>query len=63
MPKPAIEAAQITFAYPPLAPELPAMALFEALTCRLDTGESLTVLGASDSGKSALCYLLAGLAP
>ncbi len=63
MPEPAIEAAQVTFAYPPLAPELPAATLFETLTCRLDAGESLTVLGASDSGKSALCYLLAGLAP
>lgn len=52
----------LRFAYPPLAPDVPARWALD-LDLRVRTGEWLAVMGASDVGKTTLCLVLAGLAP
>jgi len=56
-------AEHLTFAYPPPGPDLPATEVLRDIAFRVETGEALAVMGASGSGKSALCHVLAGLAP
>ena len=51
------------FAYPPLVPNGSAPWVIDGLELRIRSGEWLAVMGASDSGKTSLCLLLAGLAP
>ncbi len=53
----------LRFAYPPLSPRTPAPWVIDGLDLRIDPGEWLAVMGASDAGKTTLCLLLAGLAP
>lgn len=53
----------VRFAYPPLSPEVPAPWVIDGLDLTVRAGEWLAVMGASDSGKTTLCLLLAGLAP
>ncbi len=57
---------RVTFAYPPLTPdstEPAATSVFRDATLRADGDEVVAVMGATGSGKSTLCHLLAGLAP
>lgn len=53
----------LRFAYPPLSSGSTAPWIFDHLDLQVRHGEWLAVMGASDSGKSTLCLLLAGLAP
>jgi energy-coupling factor transporter ATP-binding protein EcfA2 len=53
----------LRFAYPPLAPDGPAPWVIDGLDLHVGPGEWLAVMGASDSGKTTLCLLLASLAP
>jgi energy-coupling factor transporter ATP-binding protein EcfA2 len=53
----------LRFAYPPLVPNRPAPWVIDGLELRVRSGEWLAIMGASDSGKTSLCLLLAGLAP
>jgi energy-coupling factor transporter ATP-binding protein EcfA2 len=53
----------LRFAYPPLAPGAAAPWVIDKLDLEVCRGEWLAVMGASDAGKTALCLLLAGLAP
>jgi len=59
----AIRVEGLRFAYPPLAPDAPAPLVFDGLDLAVGQGEWLAVMAASDSGKTTLCLLLAGLAP
>jgi energy-coupling factor transporter ATP-binding protein EcfA2 len=59
----AIHVEGLRFAYPPLDPGETAPWVIEGLDLRVRPGEWLTVMGASDAGKTTLCLLLAGLAP
>lgn len=51
------------FAYPPLVPGQEPSPVIQELDLRVERGEWLAIMGASDSGKTTLCLLLAGLAP
>jgi energy-coupling factor transporter ATP-binding protein EcfA2 len=53
----------LRFAYPPLSPGETAPWVIDGLDLRVRPGEWLAVMGASDTGKTTLCLLLAGLAP
>ena len=53
----------LRFAYPPLTPDAAAPWVIDGLDLRVRQGEWLAVMGASDTGKTTLCLLLAGLAP
>ncbi len=53
----------LRFAYPPLVPNRPAPWVIDGLELSVRSGEWLAIMGASDSGKTSLCLLLAGLAP
>ena len=53
----------LTFAYPPWRVDEAAPAVLQDVSLHLDSGHALTVMGASSTGKSTLCYLAAGLAP
>jgi energy-coupling factor transporter ATP-binding protein EcfA2 len=53
----------LRFAYPPLTAGQEAPAVIEDLDLSIERGEWLAIMGASDSGKTTLCLLLAGLAP
>jgi energy-coupling factor transporter ATP-binding protein EcfA2 len=59
----AIHAEGLRFAYPPSTPGGAAPWVIDGLDVRVGPGEWLTVMGASDAGKTTLCLLLAGLAP
>lgn len=59
----AIHAEALRFAYPPPTPGESAPWVIDGLDLRVRPGEWLTVMGASDAGKTTLCLLLAGLAP
>ncbi len=59
----AIRVEALRFAYPALSPDAPAPLVFDGLDLAVGQGEWLAVMGASDSGKTTLCLLLAGLAP
>jgi len=59
----AILVERLRFAYPPLAPGVPAPWVIDGLDLHVSPGEWLAVMGASDAGKTTLCLLLAGLAP
>lgn len=63
MDKNAISVKDLHFAYPLWAPDLGATQVFDHLNLSIAKGEERLILGASSSGKSTLCYLLAGLAP
>ena len=63
MTKPAIAVENLSFAYPPWAPDLVPPHVFDHLQLSVPQGEERWVMGGSGSGKSTLCYLLAGLAP
>lgn len=53
----------LSLAYPPPAAGLGQRTVLEALDLELGGGQVLLLLGASGSGKTSLCQLLAGLAP
>jgi energy-coupling factor transporter ATP-binding protein EcfA2 len=53
----------LRFAYPALVPGGPAHWVIDGFNLQVRTGEWLAVMGASDTGKTTLCLLLAGLAP
>jgi energy-coupling factor transporter ATP-binding protein EcfA2 len=53
----------LRFAYPPLSPGAFAPGVIGGLDLQAHPGEWLAVMGASDTGKTTLCLLLAGLAP
>jgi len=53
----------LRFAYPPLTPGQEPAAVIQDLDLCIERGEWLAIMGASDSGKTTLCLLLAGLAP
>lgn len=57
-----IHATAAAFTYPPILDAWPPRELWR-LSFAVAAGEALAVLGASDSGKSTLCHVLAGLAP
>jgi energy-coupling factor transporter ATP-binding protein EcfA2 len=59
----AVRVAGLRFAYPPLSPSGPTQWVLEDLDLRVPPGEWLSIMGASDTGKTTLCLLLAGLAP
>jgi energy-coupling factor transporter ATP-binding protein EcfA2 len=59
----ALQLEGLRFAYPPLSPEAPAPWVLDGLDLRVGSGEWLAIMGASDTGKTTLCLLLAGLAP
>jgi energy-coupling factor transporter ATP-binding protein EcfA2 len=59
----AISVEGLRFAYASLAPDTPAPWVIDDLSFQVRPGEWLAVMGASDVGKTTLCYLLAGLAP
>ena len=59
----AIQIESLRFAYPPLVPGGPTPWVLDGLNLQVETGEWVTVMGASDAGKTTLCLLLAGLAP
>lgn len=59
----AVRAVGLRFAYPPSTPGGPAPWVIDGLDLRVPPGEWLAVMGASDTGKTTLCLLLAGLAP
>ena len=59
----AIQVDSLRFAYPPLTPGGSAPWALEGLDLAVEAGEWVTVMGASDAGKTTLCLLLAGLAP
>jgi energy-coupling factor transporter ATP-binding protein EcfA2 len=59
----AVRATGLRFAYPPSLPGGPAPWILEGLDLRVSPGEWLAIMGASDTGKTTLCLLLAGLAP
>ena len=58
-----IVAEGINFVYPSLGPGLPATEVLRGVSLRVPEGEVVAVMGATGSGKSTLCHLLAGLAP
>jgi energy-coupling factor transporter ATP-binding protein EcfA2 len=53
----------LRFAYPPLSPDVASPQVIDGLDLQVHHGEWLAVMGASDTGKTTLCLLLAGLAP
>ncbi|MBN1657142.1 MAG: ABC transporter ATP-binding protein [Anaerolineae bacterium] len=59
----AIQIESLRFAYPALAPGEDTPWVLEGLNLTVEPGEWVTVMGASDVGKTTLCLLLAGLAP
>jgi energy-coupling factor transporter ATP-binding protein EcfA2 len=61
--QPAIRVEGARFAYPPLSPGARPPWVLDGLDLEVRAGEWLSVMGASDVGKSTLCLLLAGLAP
>lgn len=60
---PAIQIESLHFSYPPLTPGGATPWVLEGLDLQVHPGEWVTVMGASDAGKTTLCLLLAGLAP
>ncbi len=62
-PSPAVCAAGLAFAYPPLAPDRPAEPVFSDLSLSVLPGECLALMGANGAGKTTLCRLVAALAP
>lgn len=58
-----LAAEHLNFAYPPPGPDFPQTEALRDVTFHLETGGALAVMGASSSGKSTLCHVLAGLAP
>jgi energy-coupling factor transporter ATP-binding protein EcfA2 len=63
MSRPAILVEGLRYAYLPLSPDHPAPWVIDGLDLQVRPGEWLAVMGASDVGKTTLCWLLAGLAP
>jgi energy-coupling factor transporter ATP-binding protein EcfA2 len=59
----AISVEGLRFAYASLTPDTPAPWVIDGASFQVRPGEWLAVMGASDVGKTTLCYLLAGLAP
>ncbi len=51
------------FTYPPRLPDDPPVTALRAVTLDVAEQTALAVMGATGSGKSTLCHLLAGLAP
>ena len=58
-----IIAHNIHFTYPPLRADLAAQPVLRNVSLTVPFGDALAVMGASSSGKSTLCHLLAGLIP
>lgn len=56
-------AEHLNFAYPSPGPEAQATTALQDISFHLETGAALAVMGATGSGKSTLCHVLAGLAP
>lgn len=59
----AIRTEGLRFAYPPTTPGGGTPWVVDGLDLRVRPGEWLSVMGASDAGKTTLCLLLSGLAP
>ncbi len=54
---------ELRFCYPPLKPGAPPAWVLDGLSVSADPGEWLSIMGASDSGKTTLCLVASGLAP
>lgn len=54
---------ELRFCYPPLKPGAPPAWVLDDLSVSADPGEWLSIMGASDSGKTTLCLVASGLAP
>ncbi len=59
----AIHARGVHFAYPPLAPSLPAVPVLSDLSLEVAAGECVALMGANGAGKTTFCHLLTALAP
>jgi energy-coupling factor transporter ATP-binding protein EcfA2 len=60
---PAIQLEGMRFAYPAVSADTDAPWVIGGIDLSVEQGEWLAVMGANDSGKTTLCWLLAGLAP
>jgi len=58
-----LRSADLSFAYPRLAPTLPADPVFTNLSLELAAGECLALMGANGAGKTTFCRLVTALAP
>lgn len=54
---------ELRFCYPPLKPGASPAWVLDGLSVSADPGEWLSIMGASDSGKTTLCLVASGLAP
>jgi energy-coupling factor transporter ATP-binding protein EcfA2 len=59
----AVVVEDLRFAYPPVMHGAPAPWVIDGLDLSVAEGEWVSIMGASDAGKTTLCLLLAGLAP
>ncbi len=60
---PAIAIDDLHYAYPPLQPAGSSVDVLRGVTCQVDRGELVALIGRVGSGKTTLCLSLNGLAP
>ncbi len=58
-----IHAQGIHFYYPPVTPDLPAVAVLQDFSLEVASGECVALMGANGAGKTTVCRLVAALAP
>ncbi|HNS51451.1 MAG TPA: ABC transporter ATP-binding protein [Anaerolineae bacterium] len=60
---PRLQVQDLRFCYPPAKPGAGPAWVLDGLSLSAGVGEWLSIMGASDSGKTTLCLLISGLAP